>query len=271
MSHQPYFYSYLLVVQGIDIPAAGRISQTFSFASTVTSILVSVAIRYTRHYKYFVTTGAMVYLTGIGLMIRYRTMDTTVPQLVGTQICVGVGGGMLNVPAQLGVQAATSSHQSVAAATAVFLTLVEIGGAVGAAVSGAVWSRVVPAVLEDRLPEPSKGNATAIYSSHVVAMALEWGSPERLAVQQAYQQGMTRLLTVAVCVCVPIVLLSLLMRNIKLDEAEQRVKGRVIGGRVGTDEKRAAGGGVAEGSGVNVAPGPELDSKGSPSDPEKLR
>ncbi|KLU87323.1 siderophore iron transporter mirC, partial [Magnaporthiopsis poae ATCC 64411] len=106
MSHQPYFYSYLLVVQGIDIPAAGRISQTFSFTSTVTSILVSVAIRYTRHYKYFVTTGALIYLTGIGLMIRYRSMDTTVSPLVGTQICVGVGGGMLNVPAQLGVQAA---------------------------------------------------------------------------------------------------------------------------------------------------------------------
>ncbi|KAL8370106.1 hypothetical protein RB595_000466 [Gaeumannomyces hyphopodioides] len=275
MSHQPYFYSYLLVVQGVSIPAAGRISQTFSFTSTVTSILVSVAIRYTRHYKYFVTAGALLYLTGVGLMIRYREVDATVGQLVGTQICVGVGGGMLNVPAQLGVQAA-SSHQSVAAATAVFLTLVELGGAVGAAISGAVWSRVVPAALTELLPEASRGNATAIYSSHVVAMALEWGSPERVAVQQAYQRGMTRLLTVAVCVCVPIVLLSLLMRNIKLDEVEQHVKGRVIGGRVGADEKRAAGGGVGEqavgrGSGVNVAPGPEMDSKGSPSDPEKLR
>ncbi|KAL8330992.1 hypothetical protein RB593_001785 [Gaeumannomyces tritici] len=276
MSHQPYFYSYLLVVQGVSIPAAGRISQTFSFTSTVTSILVSVAIRYTRRYKYFVTAGALLYLTGVGLMIRYRDVDATVGQLVGTQICVGVGGGMLNVPAQLGVQAA-SSHQSVAAATAVFLTLVELGGAVGAAVSGAVWSRVVPAALAELLPEGSKGNATAIYSSHVVAMALEWGSPERVAVQGAYQRGMTRLLTVAVCVCVPIVLLSLLMRDIKLDEVEQHVRGRVIGGRVGADEKRAANGGAAgeeaagQGSGVNLAPGSEMDCKGSPPDPEKLR
>ncbi|KAL8359466.1 hypothetical protein RB601_007824 [Gaeumannomyces tritici] len=280
MSHQPYFYSYLLVVQGVSIPAAGRISQTFSFTSTVTSILVSVAIRYTRRYKYFVTAGSLLYLTGVGLMIRYRDVDATVGQLVGTQICVGVGGGMLNVPAQLGVQAA-SSHQSVAAATAVFLTLVELGGAVGAAVSGAVWSRVVPAALAELLPEGSKGNATAIYSSHVVAMALEWGSPERVAVQGAYQRGMTRLLTVAVCVCVPIVLLSLLMRDIKLDEIEQHVRGRVIGGRVGADEKRAANGGAAggaageeaagQGSGVNLAPGSEMDCKGSPPDPEKLR
>ncbi|KAL8420287.1 hypothetical protein RB594_003172 [Gaeumannomyces avenae] len=276
MSHQPYFYSYLLVVQGVSIPAAGRISQTFSFTSTVTSILVSVAIRYTRRYKYFVTAGALLYLAGVGLMIRYRDVDATVGQLVGTQICVGVGGGMLNVPAQLGVQAA-SSHQSVAAATAVFLTLVELGGAVGAAVSGAVWSRVVPAALAELLPEGSKGNATAIYSSHVVAMALEWGSPERVAVQGAYQRGMTRLLTVAVCVCVPIVLPSLLMRDIKLHEVEQHVRGRVIGGRVGADEKRAANGGAAgeeatgQGSRVNLAPGSEMDCKGSPSDPEKLR
>ena len=46
---------------------------------------------------------------------------------------------MLNVPAQLGVQA-SASHQEVAAALAIYLTVVEIGGALGSAISGAVWT-----------------------------------------------------------------------------------------------------------------------------------
>ena len=67
---------------------------------------------------------------GIGLMIRYRSEGSSTSQIVGTQIAVGIGGGMLNVPAQLGVQAAVS-HSDVAGATAIFLTILEIGGAVG--------------------------------------------------------------------------------------------------------------------------------------------
>ena len=58
---------------------------------------------------------------------------------------------MVNVPAQLGVQA-SASHQEVAAATAIFLTVLEIGGAVGNAISGAIWSHSVPEKLVRYLP-----------------------------------------------------------------------------------------------------------------------
>ena len=135
-SIQPYFYSYLQVVQDDSVTAAGHIVQTFTFTSTVTAICISVIIKYTRRYKYYITTGACIYLMGIGTMIRYRSLGSSTSQIVGTQIAVGIGGGMVNVPAQLGVQAAVS-HSDVAAATAIFLTIVEIGGAVGNAISGA--------------------------------------------------------------------------------------------------------------------------------------
>lgn len=103
-SIQPYFYSYLQVVQNDSVIAAGHITQTFTFTSTVTSILISLVIKYTRRYKFYITAGACIYLLGIGLMIRYRVEGSSTSQIVGTQIAVGIGGGMLNVPAQLGVQ-----------------------------------------------------------------------------------------------------------------------------------------------------------------------
>ncbi|KAI1431421.1 siderophore iron transporter mirC [Xylaria sp. CBS 124048] len=235
LSVQPYFYSYLLVVQQQSIVSAGHITQTFSFASTVTSVVVSLLIKYTRHYKYFVMFGSLIYLLGVGLMIRYRTMDASVGSLVGTQIAVGIGGGMLNVPAQLGVQA-SANHQQVAAATAVFLTLIEIGGAVGAAISGAVWTQLVPSKLSEYLPADMASEAHTIFGDVTVASNYTMyppGSDARMAINRSYQETMQVLLTIAIVFCAPMVLLSFFMKNYKLDAVDQGVKGKVIGGKVG--------------------------------------
>jgi len=248
LSVQPYFYSYLLVVQNESITAAGHITQTFSFTSTVTAILISFIIKYTQVYKPYIFTGTLIYILGIGLMIKYRTQGVSVAQIVGTQICLGIGGGMLNVPAQLGVQASTD-HQHVAVATAVYLTAVEIGGAVGSAISGAIWGRNIPAKLREYLPAAMKGDVMAIYNSIDRARGFGEGSPERVAVDRAYQETMRILLVVAICVAVPLLPLSLLMGNYRLDGMGQGVKGRVIGGRV-EEGRRSEEGGVKKGLAV---------------------
>lgn len=185
-------------------------------------------IKYSRHYKYYVTAGAAIYLLGIGLMIRYRVEGSSTSQIVGTQIAVGIGGGMVNVPAQLGVQASVS-HGDVAAATAIFLTIVEIGGAVGQAVSGAVWEANIPKKLALYLPPDAQADAAKIFGSLVVAKGYALGSPERVAINRSYQETMNILLIIAVCLAVPLLPLSLLMRNYRLDRIDQKVTGTVIG------------------------------------------
>lgn len=229
LSVQPYFYSYLLVVQGKSVSAAGHITQTFTFTATVTSILTSIVIKYTKHYKYFVTAGACIYLLGVVMMLRYRTEGVTDAFLIGCQVCVGIGGGMLHVPAQLGVQASVG-HGEVGAVTAAFLTILEIGGAVGSAISGAIWSANVPVKLAKYLPEETRDQAKEIFGSVKVASTeYAMGTPTRIAINRAYQETMTKILTVAVLVCIPLIPLSLMMKNYKLDEMNQQVKGTVIG------------------------------------------
>ncbi|CAF9933023.1 hypothetical protein IMSHALPRED_009041 [Imshaugia aleurites] len=227
-SIQPYFYSYLQVVQNDSITAAGHMVQTFTFTSTVTAICISIIIKHTHHYKYYITAGACIYLMGIGLMIRYRSIGSSTGQIVGTQIAVGIGGGMLNVPAQLGVQAAVS-HRDVAAATAVFLTIVEIGGAVGNAISGAVWTANIPSKLAKYLPPDAQSDAAVIFGNLTIAKSYLGGSPERLAIDRSYQETMDILLIIAACLAAPLIPLSLLMRNYKLDKIDQKVRGNVIG------------------------------------------
>jgi hypothetical protein len=217
LSVQPYFYSYLQVVQHRSVVAAGHITQVFSFTATISSISVSLLIKYTHHYKYFVVAGTCIYILGIGLMTRYRTSDSSTAQTVGVQIAVGIGGGMLHGPAQLGVQA-SANHQEVAAATALFLTLLEVGGAVGSAVSGAIWTANLPQKLALYLPDSAKDEALAIFGDITVATSYAVGSPERLAIDRAYQETMNTLLITAICVCIPLFPLTLCMKNYKLDQ-----------------------------------------------------
>lgn len=163
-------------------------------------------------------------------MIRYRTEDSSPSVIVGTQIFLGVGGSLTHVPAQLGVQA-SASHSEVAAATALFLTFLEIGGAVGSGISGAIWTSNVPKKLAMYLPQETKDQAADIFGNITLA-STGWpmGSPTRVAINLAYQETMTMILTVAVCVALPCIGLSLLMTDYKLDEIDQGVKGVVIGG-----------------------------------------
>ncbi|KAJ8109723.1 hypothetical protein OPT61_g7253 [Boeremia exigua] len=231
MSVFPYFFSYLLIVQNKSLVTSGYIVRVFTFASTVASIVVSLIIKYTGHYKYFVTAGACIYILGFGLMIAYRTENASTWSIIGTQIAVGIGGGFLNVPAQLGVQA-SASHQQVAAATTVFLTILEVGGAVGTAVSGAIWSTYVPSKLQQYLPSDIAPNYATIYGDVTVASnytLYPMGSPERVAINRAYQETMRYMLIGAICAAVPILPLSLCLKNYKLGQMKQPVEGKVIG------------------------------------------
>ncbi|KAH8150444.1 uncharacterized protein LAJ45_05657 [Morchella importuna] len=239
LSLQPYFYSYLQVARNTGSVAAGRITLTFSFASTASSIVVSLFIKYTRHYKYFMIAGICIYVLGIGLMLRYRNADANTAQIVMTQVVVGIGGGMLNVPAQLGVQA-SSLHQEVGAATAIFLTIVSLGGAVGSAVSGAIWTYNIQKKLSLYLPESAKGDVKSIFSSAVVAQTYAMGTPERVAIVRAYDETMRILLIIAVCVCIPMLPLGILMENHKLDQIDQGVSGVVIGSSSKTTAAKAS-------------------------------
>ena len=215
-SIQPYFNSYLQVVHSQSVTTAGQIVNIFSLASTIGGVLISLVIRYTRHYKYYITLGACVYLLGVVLMIYYHQVESSILTIIWTQICIGFGCGLLNVPTQLGVQASVA-HADVAAATAAFLTTLEIGGAVGGAISGAIWSNSLLPKLESYLPAHAKNDAGLIFGNITAAKSYPRGSAERLAINRGYQESLDSILIVAACFAAPLIPLSLCIGNYRLD------------------------------------------------------
>ncbi|RVD85583.1 uncharacterized protein DFL_003901 [Arthrobotrys flagrans] len=235
----PYFYSYLVVANEQSVVSAGRIVLTFSFTSTVSSIIISFIIKWTGHYKYFVCAGGLIYMLGFGLMLRYRVEGSSRAQIVINQVLVGLGGGFLNVPAQLGVQSVVP-HQDVAAATALFLTAISVGQAIGSAICGAIWTNTLPQKLNQYLPEEVKVNASLIYSDFTHASSYLSGSKARIAINRSYQETMRLMLIGALVSAVPIVFLTFFMENVDLKAGQQNTKGRVFGSSGSDADERVA-------------------------------
>ena len=121
------------------------------------------------------------------------------------------------MPVQLGVQA-SAHHHEVASATAMFLTALEMGGAVGAAISGAIWTHYIPQKLHMYLPPESQADAAEIFGRLTKALSYPMGSATRIAISQAYQETMDNLIRLAVIAALPLIPLSLIMKNYKLDK-----------------------------------------------------
>ncbi|KAK0711440.1 major facilitator superfamily domain-containing protein [Lasiosphaeris hirsuta] len=229
---QPYFYSYLLVALNQPVSRAGPITQTFSFASTIAALLASLLIRRSTgapRPRPYILTGAALYTVAVTTLLQTRTRAASLAVLFAAQAALGAGAGLMHVATQLAVQASCGTHHAhVGVATAAFLTVAEVGAAVGSALSGAVWGRLVPTKLVEYLPEHAKADAGKIYASVVVACSYAWGSVEREAIARAYQETITVLLGCALVVCLPLGLMAVLVRDEVADECGE-VAGLVIG------------------------------------------
>lgn len=209
-----------MVVQRQSLTAAGHISNICSFTSTVTGVIVSIIIKYTGRYKQLIILGGGIYVMGLGVMFRCTTMKSSVGQMVAAQIAIGLGIGMLNVPTQLAVQA-TAGPNLVSAATAAFLMVVEMGHATGSAISGALWNRLLPQKLRQYLPEEARDRVDEIVGNMTAVMEYKAETPERDAIDRAYQETLATLLTIAVCGCIPVILAGLWLKAYQLDNMEK--------------------------------------------------
>lgn len=214
-SIQPYLFSYLQVVHSMPVVTSGRITQTFGFMATVSAVAVSFYIKYARRYRRAVFFGCVLYIAGLLSMFLYRSQYSSTMTILASQIVVGAGGGIVNVSVQVGIQAA-SKPEDVAMATALFLTGLEMGGAVGSAVAGAVWSHTMPKKLRLYLPPETQARANDIFSELSVALSYPAGTATRAAINRSYQETMDLLMGIGTSVSLVIIPLALAMEPFQL-------------------------------------------------------
>ncbi|CAF3583096.1 hypothetical protein FGSG_05848 [Fusarium graminearum PH-1] len=222
-----YLYTVLQVSFNFSIKAATRVQSLYSFASVVTGTILGLIVYKVRRFKVFIVSGTCLFLVAFGLLIRYRgdPSDSNQSGVIGAQILLGIAGGMFPYPAQASLQAYVT-HERLAVMTGLYLALYQVGSAMGNAVSGAIWTQVLPARLASSFS--GFGNETlAVYTySQPLSAILDFpvGSVERDAMIDAYKH-VQRLLTITgICLCIPLIAFSLCLRNPKLTDQQNLVE-----------------------------------------------
>ncbi|KAH7922339.1 hypothetical protein BV22DRAFT_1121535 [Leucogyrophana mollusca] len=229
-----YLYSFVLVVKPWSLVDATYFMQAQTVALTFFGILAGVSMHYFHRYKYVLILGLVIRLTGVSLMIHSRGANGSDAELVWTQILQGFGGGLSAVSSQVGAQAAVP-HVDVAIITAIVLLLTEIGGAVGNACAGAIWSNTMPSNLEKYLPWLTDAQRAALYGSITSVTSSPRGDPVREGVILAYDDTMKIMIWVAIALSIVPIFLALGMPNWYLGDRQNAVDDADIAGRIMID------------------------------------
>lgn len=212
-----YLYTVLIVAVNESVKSATRISSLSSFVSTVASPFFSLFLtRFTR-LKPFIIVGCSLWFLSMGLLYHFRGGEESHSGIIGAMCVWGLGTVLFTYPVNVSCQAATN-HENMATVTALNYTLYRIGSAVGAAVSGAIWTQKLYGEILKGLGDVTL--ATEAYSSpYTFVDTYTWETPERQAVVQAYRYIQRLETLVALVFCVPLVGFSLCLRDAKLTDA----------------------------------------------------
>ncbi|KAL2204573.1 siderophore iron transporter mirA [Sarocladium strictum] len=219
-----FFPSYLQVAAHFSAGHATRIDNTLRVSFQVASLFGALCMRYTKRAKLWVLVGVPLCVLGQGLQIYLVNIDQThaanQASFITAKALVGIGRGFYQTAAQVAVQAVVS-RDDVAVATGVFFASMNFGGAIGTSVAGAIWRSNLLHKLTAYLPEDSKPMATSIFQSLVVARKFAVGSPERVAIDQAYRETQQLLAIAATCALAPMILVMWSIKNVDLGSSQE--------------------------------------------------
>lgn len=229
-----YLYTVLFVGFGFDEKLATRVSGLYSFVSVVVGPLLGLLIYYMRRLKILVVCGTALFMVAFGLLIHFRGAHegSTSAKIgvIAAEVVLGIAGGMFPYPAQASMQVQLK-HENLAVMTGIYLAVYNIGSALGNAVSGALWTQLLPGYLERGISDPKI--VAAVYADPLVnAIAYPMGSPTRTAIVNAYRDIQKILCITGLCLCVPLIAFALLLRNPVLTD-EQTLAEKI---RVSSDE-----------------------------------
>jgi len=189
------------------------------------AIITGVLIHWTGTYKWLALLAVPMQILGSGLMIYFRQPNTNIGYVVMCQIFVALSSGTLVVCVEMAVMA-VAQHGQIAALIALISLAANIGGAVGSAVSGAIWTNTLPRYLALYLPESAQGELDAIYGSLDVQLSHAVGGEVRNAIVRAYGVAQQRMCIAGTSVLVSNLAWVYMWKNVRVSEVEQ-VKGTV--------------------------------------------
>ncbi|PQE25990.1 siderophore iron transporter protein [Rutstroemia sp. NJR-2017a BBW] len=219
-----YFYNYLQAVHNLSITHAGYVTNIYSIGSCFWAVVIAYLIRITGRFKWLALYFAVpMQVLGVGLMIYFRQPNHNIGYVIMCQIFIAFSGGTIVICEEMAVMAA-APHQNVASMLALIGLFTSVGGAIGVAISGAIYTNKFPAALATKISNATL--AAELYGSLTVQLEYPLGSPERDAVIYAYGDSMKWLAVAGTVFLIPCFFFVAIWKDFKVKEMRQ-VKGTV--------------------------------------------
>lgn len=206
-----YLYTILVVAVDESATSATRIMSLYSFVSAVIAPFLGFIVTRSARLKPYIIFGGSLYFITMGLFYRYRSGKDSDSGIIAGMVVWGISSCLFDYPTIVSIQSVTS-HENMATVTALNYTIFRIGGAVAAAISGAIWTQsLYPKLLEYMGDAES---ATAAYGSpFTFILDYPWGTPMRDAMVQAYRHVQKYEVLVALIFTAPMLLLTFCVRD----------------------------------------------------------
>ncbi|OJJ45981.1 hypothetical protein ASPZODRAFT_152233 [Penicilliopsis zonata CBS 506.65] len=220
-----YFYYFVMVVYNLSVKDTGYVTATYTIGSCFWSPIFGIWIRTVKEFKYSCLFFAVpLMLLGSGLMIHFRGDGGggELGYVIMCQIFIAFAGGMLVIGEQMaGMCAADRDHIPIVLCIISLFT--SIGGAIGYAVSAAIYANTFPHALRSALPASAKDDWDAIYlGGYTTQMTYAPGTEIRDAINYAwgYQQKYGAI--ASTCVLVLTIPAVLMWRHYRVDRLQNK-------------------------------------------------
>lgn len=199
---EDYLYPVLMVAMNQSAGSTSMIVWLPSFMSVAMSPLVAIGLAKFRRTKAFAVFGTCIYTVSTGLFYRYRAGEASRSGVIAASICVGLGSSFLNYTLMVSAQS-LCTHEKMAAVTGLYMALSKVGQAVGASISGALWTQTMYTQIAKRFNDAAL--AVEAYSSpYTFIISYPWGTLERMALVSAYKYVQRLIMIVALAFTVPL-------------------------------------------------------------------
>ncbi|KKA26540.1 hypothetical protein TD95_005356 [Thielaviopsis punctulata] len=219
-----YLYTSLLVCFNFSSAMAVMISSLYSFVGTVVGFLNGLLIRYVRRLKFSIIAGAVLMGVAFGLMTKFRGSPNSYGK-IGIIICecvLGFAGALYPYPTQAALQAQLP-HEHQSSMLGVYLAMYQIGSAAGNAISGMLWTQSLRGILMSKTNGNEELADAAFQDPITTALKYNIDTAERKAIISAVSTVQGQLCMVGGILCVPIFLLALMIKDVRLTDEQSVV------------------------------------------------
>lgn len=218
-----YYYYFVMVVYNLSISDTGYMTQIYNVGSCFWSVVFGLWVRYIKTFKYTcLFFGLPLMILGTGLYIHFTVSQGNIGYIIMCQIFIAFAGGTLVIGEDMAVMAA-SDTEGIPLMLALLGLSSRIGGAVGSAVSAAIYRNVFPSALLAKLPESAKADYQTIYlGGSTTQLTYPVGSEIRNAINYAYGQSQ-RDGAIAGCAILALAIPAIaIWRNYNVDKKQHR-------------------------------------------------